>query len=524
VNEVRRNQWGQYCVVPPKGGREKGYRRVTTVAKALDSSDALIPWKATMAIVGQHARPGLAARWQALMARTGNDPWYFDEASKAEAKRLVEECAEAGGSSNRADIGTALHSITELLDRGELDRSTLLPGVAADLDAYERTMDAAGLKRVAGWVELCLVLDDHQVAGTADRGLVVAGDTAVKLPTGRVVEIGAGEAVVGDLKTGTSVELSMRSIAIQLAAYANANARYHYGADAKSDRREDPPGWRKDVGVVIHLPAGSGSCALHWVDLVDGWDAFERSCWVFDWRKAKLSVPFDLEVPPPVAATPTISQPASPRSRGEGVPAPTSLIAQALAASASTAGVSCTPDGTPPAAEPADPFQGLTAEEPTPAPRRTFDPAPPRPRRDVIHEGPNAAAILLEQFKEAWAQLDEASMSWIKALAEQGHAADRPFSVSQLPSVRRVAIARALVALARAGCDTDEILVALLTVALGEEPQASIPPGAVVGALTIDQAHRLAALAQQIGTDALVVQLDLEGRHTLTGPALAAVG
>ena len=33
-DNVRRDQWGRYLVVPPGGGRPTGYTRVTTVAKA----------------------------------------------------------------------------------------------------------------------------------------------------------------------------------------------------------------------------------------------------------------------------------------------------------------------------------------------------------------------------------------------------------------------------------------------------------------------------------------------------------
>src|SRR5215831_13435168 len=82
VDRVRRDQWGRYLIVPPEGGPPTGYTRVTTVAKALDQGGGLAPWKATMAITGMLARPGLRARWEALLAEHGGDAWYGSDAAK----------------------------------------------------------------------------------------------------------------------------------------------------------------------------------------------------------------------------------------------------------------------------------------------------------------------------------------------------------------------------------------------------------------------------------------------------------
>lgn len=171
--------------------------------------------------------------------------------------------------------------------------------------------------------------------------------------------------------------------------------------------------------------------------------------------------------------------------------------------------------------EPADPFEGLVEAAPAPAPRRTFDPAPARAKRVDLDADGMAHATIVAQFQERWARLDDASVSWIKALAEAAHAADRSFSVKALPSIRRLAIGRALVAMAETKHDTNEVLAALLVVVLGGLPTPPAPLGATVGALTIDQAHRLAELAAALGTS-LIARFDLDGQVILTGPALAA--
>ena len=143
--EIRRDRWGRYLIVPPGGGKPVGYTRATTVAKTFDGEGGLLPWKATMAMTGMMRRPGLRARFEALLARfPERGPWYGSEASKEECKRLVEECAEAGGSADRADIGSALHSIIEQINKGHAPMLTQ-DVTTADIDAYNATMAAAGL-------------------------------------------------------------------------------------------------------------------------------------------------------------------------------------------------------------------------------------------------------------------------------------------------------------------------------------------------------------------------------------------
>jgi hypothetical protein len=281
VTEAQRDRWGRYLITPPDGAKPTGYTRVTTVAKTLDDGGGLLPWKATATIVGALRRPGLHARWQALLAEHP-DPWYGGDDAKSLCKKLVEECAEAGGSSDRADVGTALHSLTELYDRGQLDPATLLESARNDLQAYAATMAAAGITVDPDFVECLVILDEHKVAGTVDR----------------IVKLADGRWVIADVKTGTDLRYSWRSIAVQLAAYANADALY----EQEGHKRYPMPNVDKTVGIVMHLPAGEGRCTLYEVDLVAGWRAFNASMWTRNWRKddtlAKpLTTPEPVRVP-----------------------------------------------------------------------------------------------------------------------------------------------------------------------------------------------------------------------------------
>jgi len=307
-SEARRDRWGRYLVVPPGGTRPVGYTRATTVAKVLDDQGGLMPWKAAMALTGMMRRPGLRGRVEALVsAHPEAGPWYGSDESKKAIKALVEECAEAGGSADRADIGTALHAIVEQINRGE-PATISQDSTRADVDAYRAKLAEYGITFHAEHIEATVVLDEYQVAGTADGGAVHIPGLAKYL---RERGIGNGsdlDDVVADLKTGTRLDYSGQAIAVQLAIYGHGDAHYRQGpnGDGSDDVRLPAPKVRTDVAVVIHLPAGEARCELHMVDIAAGWEAFKSSIWAREWRKRKdLLVPLTLE---PIAADATVAE------------------------------------------------------------------------------------------------------------------------------------------------------------------------------------------------------------------------
>lgn len=247
----RRDRYGRPLVRHPDTGKQVPYTRPTTLAKALSDMDGLMKWSNRMTALGLAQRQDLLLR----VAAAGGD-------DKRELDRLCEQAKEAAASSSGANLGTALHKLTERIDLGEDVRAP--KPFDLDLEAYEMALGNAGVKIVPGMVEISLVCDEVQAAGTADRLVAINGNH-----------------YVADLKTGGF--LAWQEYALQLAIYAHS-VPYDLTAD---ERRDWPHPPSQDKALIIHLPAGSGRCDLYWLDIARGWRAVKAALWVREWRKTK---------------------------------------------------------------------------------------------------------------------------------------------------------------------------------------------------------------------------------------------
>jgi hypothetical protein len=207
-----------------------------------------------------------------LLALYG-DPWYATDQSKADCKALVEECATVGGANDRKEIGSALHTITALIDLGQAP-THLSDETTRDVAAYLHTRNMADIEIVEGMIEVTVVLDTYQVAGTFDRLCKVPG---FDLP------------LISDLKTGASLDYSYQDFAVQLAAYSRGEFIYQQGTaeDGSQDRRLPMPEVNQDWGLIFWLNAGTGNMDLILLDLNAGWEAFGHSLFAREWDKAE---------------------------------------------------------------------------------------------------------------------------------------------------------------------------------------------------------------------------------------------
>ena len=253
---ITRDRYGRPVVIPPNGGKGVAYTRCTTYIDVLDDKYNLQQWEKRMVALGLASRPDLLLSVSA----------HKDD--KKALNRICDDAKEAAAASAAATTGTALHALTELVDRGQ-DLPVLPEQAVADLEAYK----AATVDLKAVHIERFTVHDHLRIGGTPDR----------------IVEYG-GERYIADIKTG-SIEYGVLKIAMQLAVYA-ASQLY----DITSGERT-PHGASLNRGIVIHLPAGTGTCTLHWVDIEVGSQAVQVARQVREQRTRTfkdLTAPFGL--------------------------------------------------------------------------------------------------------------------------------------------------------------------------------------------------------------------------------------
>lgn len=252
--EPKRDRYGRPLIVPRGGGKPKAYTRPTTIADTLDDRYNLEQWKQRQVLLGTVARPDL----HALAATTAPD-------DKKALNKLCEQLMDAAASDKGANMGTAVHAAVEAYNRGTPFNE--IPSMFhKDLNAYR-----SAILRVDGvvdpdHVEQFVVNDWVGAAGTFDMRLYIDGTW-----------------YVADLKTGTSVEWSAKAFAIQLAIYQGHTSIYDWATETHGD----PLDLDADRGIIVHLPAGSGECTLHWIDLDAGREALEHALWVRKWRSRK---------------------------------------------------------------------------------------------------------------------------------------------------------------------------------------------------------------------------------------------
>lgn len=255
--DIARDRWQRPLVVPPEGGKPVAYTRCTTFVGSIDDTIGLMQWKQRQTALGLVARDDLRLRVASLGPQPDDDEKAVKD-WKARLNKVVDDAMEAAGSSSAATIGTALHSFSEAVDRGE--KVKVPAEYAAHLDNYKR--QTAGFETVH--IERFLVQDKYRIGGTADR---IYRDTA----TGRMV--------IGDLKTG-NVEYPHK-IAMQLAVYANSLIY-----DTQTHERT-PLDVDVERAVIVHLDAKTGDCRLLWVDIKAGWEAVGLAAEVRKWRDRK---------------------------------------------------------------------------------------------------------------------------------------------------------------------------------------------------------------------------------------------
>ena len=231
--DVERDRFGRPKIQPPGGGKPTAYTRCTTFIKCVEDTTTLEKWGRRMVLVGAASDPSLIER----AAGTSD---------RGELDALAETALVAAKAHEKRDKGTHLHLLSEMVDRGQPLPDDTSTHDRADMLAYWRATHPLHVTHI----ETLTVLDDWKVAGTPDR----------------LIEYG-GRTYIADLKTGR-VDFGALKMAMQLAIYSRSVLYDH-----QTQTRTPLPDVDQDRAVIIHLPAGSGSCSLLWLDIAAGWEA-----------------------------------------------------------------------------------------------------------------------------------------------------------------------------------------------------------------------------------------------------------
>lgn len=277
--EIARDRFGRPMVVPPEGGKPVPYTRCTTFIDCLEDKYNLQQWEKRMVALGLAARPALVLAINA----------HRDD--KDALNGICADAKEAAAASSAATTGTAVHALTELVDRGQPLPEGLPANILAMLQAY--TKATAELK--ATHIEQFCVLDTLKVGGTPDRVVTYKR-----------------KRYIADLKTG-SIEFGALKIAMQLAVYSRSKT-YDIATGVRGMHNAEV-----DKGLIIHLPVvedpKDAVCTLLWVDLLEGWNGVLLARQIRDKRKLKLrdlATPFEgsleVAVPDEAPAVPSLAE------------------------------------------------------------------------------------------------------------------------------------------------------------------------------------------------------------------------
>lgn len=416
--EPKRDRYGRPMVTPRNGGKPKPFTRPTTIADTLDDRHNLELWMQRQVLKGSIARPDL----HALAATTDPD-------DKSALNKLCGQLRDAAASDAGANMGTAVHAAIEAVNRGR-DAPVMF---AEHVEAYTTLLDGIGATVDRDHVEQFVVNETVGAAGTFDMRLQIDGVW-----------------YVADLKTGSTVEWSARSFAIQLAIYQGHTSIY----DWATNTHDLPLVLDDDRGIIVHLPANDPSAAAaHWIDLAAGREALERALWVREWRKRKgLLVPFEVTPSDDAALTgPT----ATPRPKGS----------QRIE-----------PVGT------AEPVTPTTAPEGGPADADKVVALLERARSDA-----GVAATVNRWVRDA----ARAHVDWRIGIEAQ-YSTERRYALSYVA----VELAEHLCSGADDAALEDEVARAALAMVIGDDAhQPILAVGGLIGTLTIDQARRLVRIA-----------------------------
>lgn len=239
---------GRYQLPHPVTGKAQSWQRVSNLIKMAEDTYHLELWKQRNVAKGLAMRPDYVEAVQHMDVKQ----------DKARLNTICERAQDIAGAYLMSDEGTALHKSAELADYAFGSLNGTEDGVPpvddrhrGRVQQYLDALTANGLTVAPGMIERVIVSTAYEVAGKFDR----------------VFRLGDGSYVMGDLKTGDSLDLSLPSIAAQLDCYRDG-INSHGVWDGR--RYDDTIKVRDDFGLVVWLPSTRDEVSVIRVDLAAG--------------------------------------------------------------------------------------------------------------------------------------------------------------------------------------------------------------------------------------------------------------
>jgi len=251
-----------------EGRKLVSYTRTTTFIDVIEDKSNLDAWSMRMVLVGSDLDRSLLDGVDDMHAEFLHAEGRGDEVTQKRVKNELNRRAQAAkilaGAEKKADRGTHLHGLSELVDQ----HMDLPVGISfedvVDMDSYRR---ATHPRFEIVHMEKLVVHDEFKIGGTPDRVSKWVGEEDLVAPDGSLIE--RDELLITDLKTG-SVEYGGLKMAMQLSIYSRSDL-YDHETGARTPFGKINQRW----GVIMHLAAGSGETTLYWADLTLGWEAVE---------------------------------------------------------------------------------------------------------------------------------------------------------------------------------------------------------------------------------------------------------
>ena len=236
---------GRYSLPNPLNGKSKSWQRVTNFVKMTDDTYHLELWKQRNVAKGLTLLmdQGRVTAREILAKDVKRDREWLNE--------LCTTAQDAAEAYKMADEGTALHKSTELADYAGGNIHRVPVHHRTKVRMYLDALAAHGLTVVDDMIERVTVSMRYECAGKFDR----------------IYQLTDGSYVIGDLKTGDDLDLSLPSIAAQLNCYEDG-INEHGIFDGR--RYDDSIKVRTDFGIVVHLPSTRDEVNVLKVDLAEG--------------------------------------------------------------------------------------------------------------------------------------------------------------------------------------------------------------------------------------------------------------